>query len=284
MAAGWFGSASLSGMDHGVEATAYLVNESRARLPELSRDPLARWWIPEQERARVQQMWEEFAATVYPHDDLVVSLRGRSILDELTGLLARHPDTVLVFCGAGFTSYPWLLPVTTAVEADLPHIVHAKQARAAALTADGVLPEREVVHLPLDLSRAADREQLVARVRELSAGRPVGYVAEGLIYYLPPADAAAVAGLGRRWQAVMSVVSYWPEAAVDNPVLAVQRKWFRQRSVPEEATHFEFSQLAALLGAEVRNFSLEEQQRRYLGEVRLPEHALVPEHLAVAVR
>lgn len=280
MARLWF----TGGMDHGVEATAYLVNESRARLPELSRDPLARQWIPEQERTRVEAMWEEYAATVYPHDDLVVSLRGRSILEELTGLLTRHPDAVLVFCGAGFTSYPWLLPVAVAVEADLPHIAEAKRERAAVLTAAGVLPEREVVHLPLDLSRAADREQLVTRVRELSAGRPVGYVAEGLIYYLPPADAAAVAGLGRRWRAVLSAVSYWPEAAADNPVLAAQRKWFREHAVPEEATYFRFGQLASLLGEGARNFSPEEQQRRHLGEVRVPEAALVPEHLAVVTR
>lgn len=226
---------------------------------------------------------------VYPHDDLVVSLRGRSILDELSATLQQHPDAVLVFCGAGFTSYPWLLPARTSVEVDLPHVVETKQEWTARLVAAGTIPDREVIPLALDLGEADAREQLVQRIEQISAGRPVVYVAEGMIYYLPPPDAAAVAELGQRLGAIRSLISYWPAEAADNQVLAAQRTWFRKHSVPEDATYFTFQELAARLGDgrqgwQVANLSLAEQQRRYLGEVRVPESELVPEHLAVASR
>jgi O-methyltransferase involved in polyketide biosynthesis len=117
----------------GVGLTAYLVNESRARMPELAADPLAAAWIPEGERAAVRALWKEFAGAVYAHDDLVVSLRGRFIADTLARALRDEPETVLVVCGAGFSSYPWLLPFPAALEVDLPAMAEAKRRRAAQL-------------------------------------------------------------------------------------------------------------------------------------------------------
>ncbi|MEO3923641.1 hypothetical protein ABGB07_07240 [Micromonosporaceae bacterium B7E4] len=97
-------------MDSGVEATAYLVNESRARLPELAGDPTAHHWVPEEERAAVRRLCEDLVGPVYPHDDLVVSLRGRLIRDTLSQVLERNPGRVLVVCGVEFSAYPWLSP------------------------------------------------------------------------------------------------------------------------------------------------------------------------------
>ncbi|MGH3168603.1 MAG: hypothetical protein ACRDN0_22325, partial [Trebonia sp.] len=109
----------------GVEITAYLVNESRARLPRLSRDWLAADWIPGASRRAVKLLWQDFAESVYPHDDLVVALRARYVLDTLSSALDRLPDTVLVVFGAGFSSYPWLLPFRQSIEVDLPEMVMA---------------------------------------------------------------------------------------------------------------------------------------------------------------
>lgn len=201
-------------MHCGVELTAYLVNESRARMPELAEDPLAAAWIPDSDRPAVRELWDEFAGTVYPHDDLVVSLRGRYIADTLARSLRENPDTVLVVCGAGFSSYPWLLPFRTALEVDLPDMAAAKRSRTAELVASGVLPERDVHHHAADLSSPAAREELVALVRKLADGRPVAYVAEGLVFYLPSDAARAVVGLGAEFgSCVVTAVSYWPAAA-----------------------------------------------------------------------
>ncbi|MEU8527449.1 MULTISPECIES: class I SAM-dependent methyltransferase [Streptomyces] len=271
-------------MHTGVEQTAYLVNESRARRPELARDPLAAAWIPDGERGGVRALWEEFAGDVYPHDDLVVSLRGRYIADTLERALELDPDTVLVVCGAGFSSYPWLLPFRTALEVDLPTMIEAKRQRAAELMDAGAIPRRDVHHLAADLGTPAGREAVAAAVRELAAGRPVAYVAEGLVFYLSPDDARAVARLGAEFgDHAVTAVSYWPDWAEDNRVLADQRLWFRRRSVPEDASYLTHGELPGLLGgAQVEDHGPESLQRRYLDRVEVPESDLIPEYVAVS--
>lgn len=123
MAGSWF----YVDVRNDVGLTAYLVNESRARREDLAADPLARAWISDEHRTAVRDLWDEFAESVYPHDDLVVSMRGRIVLETLSQALAKRSDTVLVVCGAGFSSYPWLLPFAAAMEVDLPDIVAAER-------------------------------------------------------------------------------------------------------------------------------------------------------------
>ncbi|MFF5217666.1 class I SAM-dependent methyltransferase [Micromonospora sp. NPDC000442] len=268
-----------------VGLTAYLVNESRARREDLAADPLAREWISEEDRGAVRDLWDEFAGAVYPHDDLVVSLRGRIILETLTQALEKRSDTVLVVCGAGFSSYPWLLPFPAAMEVDLPDMVAAKRRRAAELRAAGVLDQREVAHIAADLNDPAAHRRLLDRIRRFAAGRPIAFVAEGLVFYLPPDRARAVVGLGAAaGPPTLTMVSYWPLAAADHPVLAAQRRWFRKRSVPEDASYLTIGDLSAVVGAPVENHSTEDLQHRYLGEVVVPETELIPEHVAVAGR
>ncbi|NSL43199.1 class I SAM-dependent methyltransferase [Streptomyces sp. 8P21H-1] len=270
-------------MQGGVGLTAYLVNESRLRRPDLAEDGLAGAWIPEDGRRDVRELWQEFADAVYPHDDLVVSLRGRVIADTLAEALRAAPGTVLVVCGAGFSSYPWLLDFPVAVEVDLPEMAEAKRRRAAELTAAGTLPERDVRHLGADLAVPAERAAVAARVREIAAGRPVAYVAEGLVFYLPQDEARAVVALGAEFgTSTVTAVSYWPASASDNRVLERQRAWFRSRSVPEEASHLTRAEVAALLGGSPDDLGPEDLQRRYLGAVAVPESELVPEYVAVS--
>lgn len=270
-------------MRGGVELTAYLVNESRARKPELAGDPLATAWIPDGDRGAVRTLWDEFAAAVYPHDDLVVALRGRFIADTLRRALDADPETVLVVCGAGFSSYPWLLPFPAAIEVDLPDLAAAKRRRAAELVAAGTAADREVHHIAADLADPAERAGLAVAVRELAAGRPVAYVAEGVLFYLPDEQAEAVAGLGTAFgTTALTAVTYWPAAAAGSRVLAEQRRWFRSRSVPEDASHFTHDRLARLLGPGLEDVGPEDLQRRYLGRIAVPEAELIPEYVAVA--
>jgi O-methyltransferase involved in polyketide biosynthesis len=270
-------------MRGGVEMTAYLVNESRARRPDLAGDPLATDWVPGADRAAVRELWDEFAGAVYGHDDLVVSLRGRCVLDALAQSLDRDPDTVLVVCGAGFSSYPWLLPFPAALEVDLPDIVTAKRRRVAELVATGVIDDRDVGYLAADLSLPAARRRVVDQARDLARGRPVAYVAEGLVFYLPAEAARAVVGLGRDVASqVLTAVSYWPTSLAGNQVLAALRRWFRLRSVPEVPTYLAREELASLLGGRVTDYGQEDLQYRYLGDVVVAEPDLIPEYVTVA--
>jgi len=266
-----------------VGLTAYLVNESRARREDLAADPLAREWISDEQRGAVRDLWDEFAESVYPHDDLVVSLRGRIILETLAQALAKRSDTVLVVCGAGFSSYPWLLPFAAAMEVDLPDIVAVKRQRSAELRAAGVLDQRVVEHIAADLNDPQARRRLLDRIRQFAAGRPIAYVAEGLVFYLPPEGARAVTGLGvSAGPDALTVVSYWPLSMADHPVLSAQRRWFRKRSVPEDATYLTTSDLSTIVGSPIEDHSPDDLQRRYLGEVVVPETELIPEHVTVA--
>lgn len=262
--------------------TAYLVNESRARCPGLARDWLAAHWIPAHRRDAVRQLWAEFAGTVYAHDDLVVSLRGRCVLDALGRELSRHPDAQLVVCGAGFSSYPWLLPFRSSIEIDLPEIVEAKRRRTGQLRAAGVIGQQDVTYLAADLTDGRAWRQLIARVRSLTAGHPVAVVAEGLVFYLPPPAARAVMGLGTALgPGTLSILSYWPADAAGSPVLAAQRRWFRRHAVPDAATYLTDGELRDALGQDADIHGPEKLQRQYLGEVKVPERELIPEHVAV---
>lgn len=271
------------GVQDGVEITAYLVNESRARLPDLSGDWLAAEWIPPAGRGAVGQLWQDFAECVYPHDDLVVALRARCVLDTLGSALRREPETVLVVLGAGFSSYPWLLPFPHSIEVDLPEIVTAKQRRAAELRSAGKIDERDVTYLAADLADEHQLLGLAGRLTALAAGRPAAVVAEGVVFYLPAAAATAIARLG----AVMdrgapTIITYWPAGAADHPVLAAQRQWFRRRAVPENAAYHSPADLSGEPGRQLRVLAPEQLQREYLGEVRVPENELIPEYVAVA--
>lgn len=270
-------------MRDGVALTAYLVNESRHRRPDLAADPLAADWIPGPDRPAVRQLWDQYAATVYPHDDLVVSLRGRYVLDVLTTAAAKDPDMVLVVCGAGFSSYPWLVRFAAAVEVDLPEIVAAKRLRAGQLRAAGIVDDREVTHVAADLSDPDERERVIAEMRRIAEGRPVAFVAEGLIFYLDSQAAREVATLGRRIDpTALTIVTYWPTAAAGNPVLAAQRAWFREHAVPEDATYLSAADLGAILGEPLRDLSPEQLQQHYLDHVEVSEVDLVPEYVAVS--
>ncbi|WP_446040938.1 class I SAM-dependent methyltransferase [Streptomyces sp. SID1121] len=270
-------------MQGGVGLTAYLVNESRLRRPDLAEDTLAGAWIPEDGRPEVRALWQEFAEAVYPYDDLVVSLRGRIIADTLAEALRADPETVLVVCGAGFSSYPWLLRFPVAVEVDLPEMAEAKRRRAAELMAAGTAAKRDVRHLGADLAVPAERASVAARVREIAAGRPIAYVAEGVVFYLPPREARAVVALGAEFgTSTVSAVSYWPATASGSRVLERQRAWFRSRSVPQDASYLTHAEVAGLLGAPLDDLGPEDLQRRYLDGVVVPESALIPEYVAVS--
>lgn len=269
-------------MQDGVGITAYLVNESRARIPDLSRDCLAADWIPAARRPAVEQLWQEFAECVYPHDDLVVALRARYVVDTLCHALRRMPDTVLVVLGAGFSSYPWLLPFRHSIEVDLPEIVTAKQRRAAELRSAGRIDERHVTHLAADLADENQLLDLIDRLPVLVAGRPVAVVAEGLVFYLPAAVATTVARLGAAvGRGAPTIITYWPVGAVEHPVLAAQRQWFRRHAVPEDAAYHSPGDLSGGPGRQLRVLGPEQLQREYLGEVRVPENELIPEYVAV---
>ena len=75
-----------------IALTAALVNESRSRREDLSRDRYARLWVTGQSR----QQWDAFSREVYPLDDIELSLRNRFFLERISEFMASTPGGRLV--------------------------------------------------------------------------------------------------------------------------------------------------------------------------------------------
>ena len=266
----------------GVESTAYLVNESRARRPHLSRDPLARWWIPPAKRAEVQELWEGFASAVTPHDDVVVALRCRSVCEMLTRVSVRHSDAVLVSVGAGFTSYPWLSAVAASLEVDLPANVAVKSRRRAQLLAQGVLSSVDSTLHGLDITESGSAEELYELSLRIAKERPVVVLIEGLLYYLDERICRSLFDLIHRLgdQVVAAAVTYWPSGTEQHPVLQRQRSWFAGIGLGADSTHLSTKWVLDALGPGATVEDPMEQQRRAGCDPVLPEDVLIPEHFA----
>lgn len=270
----------------GVAATAFLVNHSRALQPGLSLDRYARHWIPSSGRGAVEELWRDYASHVYPDDDVVVSVRGRAVVEHLRAALAAAPDLVLLNIGAGFTSYPWLLPIRHTIEVDRPDVVAAKRRRIEVLQQQGVLPARQVRHCGVDLADVAAARQIADAVATYAPRHsPVGVVIEGVLFYLPEVAVHGLLALpqllGR--PVVASAVSYWPASAVGHPVLVSQARWFQQRGVPPESTFLAHDALVAALGPSAQLLDPADQQAAAGVEPMLPEAVIVPEHLATVL-
>lgn len=111
-------------INRNISASSFLVNESRARDVDLSRDIYAKLWVTE----KTMKIWEDFSNKVYPHDAVELGIRNRFFLEQLNRHIHSNPNAVFVNIGAGFTSYPFLTDYEcTTIEVDYPHIVSFKK-------------------------------------------------------------------------------------------------------------------------------------------------------------
>lgn len=215
-----------------ISDTAFLVNESRARCPNVSLDDYARHWVPPDSRERVRQLWDDFTREVYPHDALELAVRNRFFLDHLRRTAGSDEDAVFVNLGAGFTSYPYLMePGVPCIEVDFPHVVVLKRARAEALRARSVLPPRRVEYFAADLGDAEHRAGLRRFLAERIDGRRSYVLLEGVSYYLSKTALESVIGLARDAQVPGSVFAFdfWKPEIVDSAVFTRLQAFFARR-------------------------------------------------------
>jgi O-methyltransferase involved in polyketide biosynthesis len=277
-------------LDRELSATAYLVNESRRRGGEVGRDHLAEHWIPPALRPAVRSLWDDFAAAVYPHDDLELALRNRFFLDRLETMQERG-ETVFVNVAAGFTSYPFLTRRPCAsVEVDLPGVIAAKRRRRAELERDGVLPERPLTFHAADLTADEDRGRLGRLLVDFAGGRRSVILFEGISYYLPGAVFEELAGLAAEAQAPGSrlLFDYWSPLSERSPVFRRLSSFFAERfGIDPESYHlFDRRWIEALPGYRiVETTGVAEQEAVYCGTAVLADpDAVLPELYAVLER
>jgi len=219
-----------------LEATAHLVNVSRARNMEWSGDWLARHWIPEHLRAETDALYDRYMAQVYAEDDKIVSARTRyyqRVIDNL-------PDgSSVVLAPVGLTSYPFLCKKRHAfTEFELPGVIAHRKQRAQALLEAGIIPDCDVEMRALDLRTVDEKTDLEAWFRGTQT-RCI--ILEGLSYYLTRQDWWRL--LNHLLQAMRPgdqlAFDFWPQERAGNPVYQHYRD-FCEREAGFENVEFTF--------------------------------------------
>ncbi|MBF0553896.1 MAG: class I SAM-dependent methyltransferase [Nitrospirae bacterium] len=246
-----------------VSVTAFIVNESRARLEQLSGDVYAKLWVTDETR----RLWEEFSCEVYPHDHVNLSLRHLFFLERLRDFIRDNDSPLFVNVAAGFTSYPFLLPPhCRCVETDFAHIMNFKKQNILQWQQSGIVPSRTTRYYPLDLESAQERESF--RCTLDCGGRPGIVIMEGLVYYL---SMDALNSLFEIYAAALPegslvLFDFWGPEADSYPVVRGLRQYLSRRSClpPCDFAYIDMQYINSIEGFAVREHTdIAALERRY---------------------
>jgi O-methyltransferase involved in polyketide biosynthesis len=170
-----------------ISDSAYLVNVSRAKSLHLSKDVFAHLWIPSDKKQEIYKLWDKYAKTVYPFDDIELGVRTNYFLQILQHQLEEKRDLVFINLGSGFTSYQYLVTQDIyTIEVDVADIINEKKSRANKLIKEKILPKRETQYLTCDFNDTEQRIKLYKKIiKELDNSKNTFVLMEGLLYYLP---------------------------------------------------------------------------------------------------
>ncbi len=216
-----------------ISDTAFLVNESRARMVDVSGDIYAKHWVLPERREFVIKLWDDFAVEVYPHDDLELSIRNRfffKFLQKFVSINKKNP--VFIIVGAGFISYPFLLDRSIyCIEIDYPHVVTFKESRRKCLINESILPDRNVKFFATDLQNIKDLGRLKILFSSDVAGKPSFILLEGLTYYLDMPVLNTLFNMFSEIQPTGSILAFdfWKPDIIQHPVFKRMKKFFSER-------------------------------------------------------
>lgn len=250
-----------------IAETAFLVNESRARRQDISKDRFASLWVSEGAR----QLWKDYSANVYPHDDINISIRNRFFLDRLSTFALANPGCCIANIAAGFTSYPFLLGESLRyLEIDLPSVISFKEPKVRLWQAEGTLPPREVEFLPVDLNQRSDRLVLEKHLAEKFDSKPSAVLLEGILYYLTADTVAALFDILRKVLVPRSLVilNYWKPEVATHPVFRRLEDFFQKTLQIPSKTYNLFGEefLRGIIGFKIGELAVPQNlERDYAG-------------------
>ncbi len=274
----------MNDFDKHISESAFLVNESRARNVELSRDEYAHLWVSDSTR----ELWEDFSRDVYPFDEIELGVRNRFFLEWLNLEIASNRTGVFVNIGAGFTSYPFLIDeACRCVEIDYGHVIKHKQERIAKWQNEGTLPKRQVEFIPADLSNRSDIRSLESRLDRLLREDRSFILLEGITYYLEMSALRDLLDLCSRLQVSNSTLAFdfWKPDFADHPITSRFREFFTDRFGYRETDYnlFDVDFIRSLQGYEVVEITdVQEQETILAGTSVLSNYEeILPENYAI---
>lgn len=283
----WRCLGDMMDFDGHISESAFLVNESRARNVELSRDRFAHLWVTDATR----KLWEDFSNNVYPHDDIELPLRNRFFLERLNSYIKKRIDSVFVNIGAGFTSYPFLIDhPCRCVEVDYPHVIGFKQSRIEKWRSEGLLPNRKIDYFKVDLTVEQGVNLLENYLEALLADKPSFILMEGLTYYLKRSVLKRLFFLFSSVQKQGSVLAfdYWKPDVTVHPVFNRFQAFFNDRlgHVPSDYNLFDLSFVKSIAGYDIEESTdIQRLEREFANTNRLQSYEnILPEQYALLVR
>jgi len=220
-------------IQQGVSGTAFVVNYSRAKKVRISKDTYAdRWVTPES-----IVLWDDLATSVYPHDDLTLSLRNRFYLERLKDFIDENENPVCLGIASGFSNYPFLVEGKCSfVEYDLPNIMEFKRDRVTQWMKEGKLPERKIAYFSIDLNDEKQRTQMKETMRQAICNDPSFVIMEGITYYLKREALTDIFKILREVQRKGSIVAfdYWKPDSMEYPVMVKLGRYLEKRMGFEE--------------------------------------------------
>jgi O-methyltransferase involved in polyketide biosynthesis len=271
--------------------TAFLVNESRARMADISRDIYARHWVLPESREFVQELWDDFAEKVYPHDALELSIRNRYFLERLQKFVTANDNAIFINIGAGFTSYPFLLEQSIqCIEVDYPNIVALKEKRIKSLQGDGILPSRMVELFAIDLNNTQSQNRLKNFLSAYISGRPSYIQIEGVTYYLKRSRLTSLFQMFKNLQVKGSILAFdfWKPSITYHPIFTKLQRFFIN-NFDYERRHYNLLNeefVRSIEGYDVLELSnVTEQECTYAGtSVLEASENILPENYAVLTK
>ena len=211
-----------------ISESAFLVNESRSRRTNISKDIYSHLWT----NTKTNKLWNEFSKKVYPNDDIELSIRNRFFLEKLQTFVDNNSNPIFINIAAGFTSYPFLLHSPCRyVEIDYKDIITYKSRMVKKWIKEGLLPNRNIIFLSADLSEINEVNKTNRKLSEIIKNDLSFVLLEGISYYL---DIKSLDFIFRNCMDIQKADSilafdFWQSQNEFHPVFKRLRNFFSER-------------------------------------------------------
>ncbi|MFE3845509.1 class I SAM-dependent methyltransferase [Thermoplasmatota archaeon] len=208
-----------------ISDSAFLVNESRSRRVDISKDIYASLWINESSN----KLWNDFYSEVYHFDDIQLSLRNRFFLEQFKSFIEKSSNPVFVNIGAGFTSYPFLVSRDCKfIEVDMSNVIEYKQKKIKHFIENGDFPNRDITFISADICNKNDQIKLEKSLIPLLDNNLSFVLIEGVTYFLKMQDLTQLFDMLSEIQTSDSILAfdYWKKDDVDHLILRKLMRFF----------------------------------------------------------